>query len=912
MSTIPKPVIVKREPPSQRRHYRLTAPAAVIIDGEQHTTRDWGLGGFAIPYFSDVPLLGETVDVQFLLNFQGFEISFRTQAEIVHRSKNRLGARFIGLREREEALIKYFASAVIGGEMIEVQGALARVDRPVTPAAGLAIPHTSEQQQQHGFRRRFIAAGYIFAGFALGGYLLLTLINFLSRIEVETAVINTGIEQVVSRDVGRVAEVYVRPGAEVLAEQPLLRVEDDQVTQWVATATQDLGTATTRLHEAQGRRALAAKKFQVYQSISSDQLTSAKSEVVALTAERDAAKIEADRVKTLVDEGILAQQNYDQQKAILAGKQGALDLALAELKTVESGASATNNGLMFSANYLVADVASLAAEETAAAEQVRVAEATLRQAQLRQHELVYRAPYAGTVVRTYKSPGMTVDRGEDILILRHGGGERTIDAYLTQNEAAYIRVGARGVAYVPGTGKRYSVEVVEVDRTRGFVKELEAPKSTQPGYNWRGVEDKSAYAKLVFVSPNDNASQQLAGGMPVFVNLPKKRYLSFLALFQHDKNGITRSTTGSSSEGSKDQEPKKKESSGISFNLVPEAAAATHPDATTVVLWPLRSAFIRDPAGLHASKDFVPVRAEVLEEGQKALREPPAPVEALHSSGVSNKDDPSFQATRKAFGDADKFALLAMAYRLSGESKYLDGAKRYVLAWAQVNKPTGEPIDETRLDGFLWGLDLVRSEFNVDEKRQIDAWLERWLVAKRSFSFGRTSDTNNHKTHALKIVVMLDKLLDRSADYQHDLADVEKQLDANLLPNGESIDYQQRDAMHYHIYDLEAWNEIALVTGCCGERIDRAFAFFDNTIKNDSAHVEFAKTTAPIDRRRAEAGFDYAQAKSFDVQDAARAIFSYATLPGRKVDGHLWSAAMEGKSRKNLFYLARFYLWSAN
>jgi len=912
MSTVPKPVIVKREPPSQRRHYRLTAPAAVIIDGIQHTTRDWGLGGFGIPYFGDVPMLGETIDVQFALNFQGFEISFRTQAEIVHRTKNRLGARFVGLREREEALIKYFASAVIGGEMIEVKGALARVDRPVTPAAALAKPHTSEQQQQHGVRRKLIAAGYIVAGVALGGYVLLTLISYLSRVEVETAVINTGIEQVVSRDVGHVAEVYIAPGAEVQAGQPLLRVEDDQVMQWVTTATQDLGTAQTRLHDAQERLALAAKKFRVYQSISSDQLSSAKSQVVALTAERDAAKIEADRVKTLVDEGILAQQNYDQQKAILAGKQGALDHAQADLKTVESGANATNNGLMFSANYLVGDEATLKAEESTAAEQVQVAQATLHQAQLRQQELVYRAPYPGTVVRMYKSPGMTLDRGEQILILRHGDGERTIDAYLTQAEAASIQVGARGLAYVPGTDERYSVEVVEVDRTRGFVKELETPKQTQPGYNWRGAEDKSAYAKLVFVSLNDNARQKLAGGMPVFVNLPKKRYLSFMALFHRDKDATDQRSTGSSKERSKGGEPKKTESSSIFFNLIPQADAATQKVTTEPVLWPSQSVFMRDPMALHVSKDFAATKAEVLEEANKALQEPPAPVETLHSSGVSNKDDPSFQATRKAFGDADKCALLAMAYRLSDQSKYLAGAKRYILAWAQVNKPTGEPIDETRLDGFLWGIDLVRSEFTADEEHQVDAWLERWLAAKRSFSFGRISDTNNHKTHALKILVMLDKLLNRSAAYEVDLGDVKKQLDANLLPNGESIDYQQRDAMHYHIYDLEAWNEIALVTGCCVDRIDRAFAFFDNTLKNDPGHVEFAKTTAPIDQRRAAAGFDYAQAKNFDVHEAARAIFSYATLPGRKVNDDLWRAALEGKARKNLFYLARFYLWSAN
>jgi hypothetical protein len=116
--------------------------------------------------------------------------------------------------------------------------------------------------------------------------------------------------------------------------------------------------------------------------------------------------------------------------------------------------------------------------------------------------------------------------------------------------------------------------------------------------------------------------------------------------------------------------------------------------------------------------------------------------------------------------------------------------------------------------------------------------------------------------------------------------------------------------MHYHIYDLEAWNEIALVTGCCEDRIDRAFAFFETTMRNDPKHVEFAKTTAPIDRKRAEAGFDYATAQPYDTHDAARAIFSYATCSGRKVDRRLWQTAMEGEARKNLFYLARYYVWS--
>jgi len=329
-------------------------------------------------------------------------------------------------------------------------------------------------------------------------------------------------------------------------------------------------------------------------------------------------------------------------------------------------------------------------------------------------------------------------------------------------------------------------------------------------------------------------------------------------------------------------------------------------------LWPSNSLIQQSPNSMKAAKGFEDVRAQIFEEAQKALKQDPSPVETLHSSGVSDKNDPMFLASRKAFGDSDKFALLAVAYRISGNTAYLNGAKRYLLAWAALNKPTGEPIDETRLDGFLWGIDLVRSQLTGSENQQVNAWLERWLDAKHAFHSGSISATNNHNTHFLKIEIMLDKLLGRTQDYNRDLGLIQKQLDANLLSTGESIDYQQRDAMHYHVYDLEAWSEIALVTGCCGERIDRSFLFFENTLATNPNHIEFSNSTAPIDKKRAQAGFDYAQAKTYDVHDAARAIFSYATLSGHKVDDKLWREALDGVNRQNLFYLARFYLWPSN
>ena len=307
--------------------------------------------------------------------------------------------------------------------------------------------------------------------------------------------------------------------------------------------------------------------------------------------------------------------------------------------------------------------------------------------------------------------------------------------------------------------------------------------------------------------------------------------------------------------------------------------------------------------------DFEPVRRRVIEAADRALRMSPSPVEVLRSAGVMDKTSPALVQSRRAFQDADNFALLALAFRRTGKDEYRNAARAILTAWTHVNKPTGNPIDETRLDGFLWGLDLLGPDM---ESHAVRDWLGRWQAAKRNWKFGPNTETNNHKTHHFKILLMLDRLLDQTSDYARDLSEAERHLIVNLAsPDGSSIDYHDRDAMHYHVFDLEAWNEIALVTECCGPAVDRAFGFFEKTVREDPEHIEFANSTAPIDHKRATAGFGYAQPKAYDLRDAAREIFSYATLSGRHVPAELWQEAREGGTHSNLFYEARYYLWRA-
>ena len=361
---------------------------------------------------------------------------------------------------------------------------------------------------------------------------------------------------------------------------------------------------------------------------------------------------------------------------------------------------------------------------------------------------------------------------------------------------------------ISATGKRYTVQVETIDRTAGFLKEMQTPKLQEPAFQWRNIEDRSAYAKLAFVGLSSAERESIGPGLPVSVTFTRKR--AWLP----------------------------------QWFTTAYAASAEKPR-----LWPADSPLFTGARLTDAR--FEPVRRRVIEAADAALQSPPAPLETIHSAGVTDLSSPELQASRRAFQDADNFALLALAYRLTGKPEYESGARRVLAAWARIHRPTGMPIDETRLDPFLWGLDLLGPEARDPA---VTAWLERWESACRAYRFGPVTSTNNHMTHHLKILVMLDRSGSRCGVRQDMLA-VERQRKANLpSTDGKSIDYEQRDAMHYHVFDLEAWLEIALISGCCRESVDSAFQFLARTLAEEPDHVEFARSTAAIDRKRAGSG----------------------------------------------------------
>jgi hypothetical protein len=330
------------------------------------------------------------------------------------------------------------------------------------------------------------------------------------------------------------------------------------------------------------------------------------------------------------------------------------------------------------------------------------------------------------------------------------------------------------------------------------------------------------------------------------------------------------------------------------FNLPVHAEKPCHP-----LLWP-------ENAFHQPSKEVI---ADVKHAAKTALNQPAHPVPTLSSAGQSSLHDEKLLATREGFKDADHAAILALAYALTHEEKYLHKTRDILLAWSAINKPTGHPIDETRLEGMIWAYDLIACDLTQENNQQIKHWFEDMRVKKNEWEFGEKTSKNNHRIHQLKMLLLLDKVLNHPLD----ISNIEKYSRMNIhTETGETVDYQERTALYYHNYVLQPWLSISLISGCCKPSVDAAFDFLSNKILKNDINGEFVQSTAKLDKVRGINGFAYAKKDStFDVSKAAPTILLYYTLHHETPNETLWQIQQQAKPSPWLTFLrVRRELWN--
>jgi len=256
------------------------------------------------------------------------------------------------------------------------------------------------------------------------------------------------------------------------------------------------------------------------------------------------------------------------------------------------------------------------------------------------------------------------------------------------------------------------------------------------------------------------------------------------------------------------------------------------------------------------------------EKADQSLGEDPHPIDTIRSEGLL-EGNPKKTATRSALTDMPKIYALALVYRVSGEAKYLEKVTAYLKAWATQNTPNGDPIDDTNLDNPIEAYDMVKDKLSTADANVVQTWLKRTAEAEINGRHNRPKSgtaTNNWNSHRLKIIGEIAFATGDTALQNYTINGLKKQVEINLNPDGPSTDFVSRDALHYHVYDLEPLLKLAIVlqraTGVnyytwqspSTASIQKSVDWLLPYLNGQKTHPEFVNSTVPFDRARANNG----------------------------------------------------------
>jgi hypothetical protein len=255
-----------------------------------------------------------------------------------------------------------------------------------------------------------------------------------------------------------------------------------------------------------------------------------------------------------------------------------------------------------------------------------------------------------------------------------------------------------------------------------------------------------------------------------------------------------------------------------------------------------------------------------------ALNDAPNPIDTVVSEGHLSTD-PKKINTGRSLRDINKIYSLGIAYKVEHYNAYLKKLAEFLVAWATINLPQGNPINDTKFEDVFFVYDMVKSELSSSDNKTINSWLSK--MADEEIRTGKnkakTTSFNNWNSHRLKVICCIAYILDNAGYKKYIDEELPIQIEKNLLPDGSGFDFHERDALHYHVYTLEPLISLATVlkraTGKdyysyvspSGASIKKSIDFLKPYVTGEKTHGEYVNSKVAFDKKRAdnkEAGFE--------------------------------------------------------
>jgi len=176
-------------------------------------------------------------------------------------------------------------------------------------------------------------------------------------------------------------------------------------------------------------------------------------------------------------------------------------------------------------------------------------------------------------------------------------------------------------------------------------------------------------------------------------------------------------------------------------------------------------------------------------------------------------------------------------------------------------------IDETDLDRVIMAYDLVRDQLPEDIRAKMSSLMRSLATGYRDVQPARPpfNAVNNWPSHRVKLIALSAFSLNDPALTADAERALRAQLDQNVRSDGSTLDFEQRDALHYVVYDLEPLVTAALAAQLHGRHwytlqngsgasLQTALRWLAPYARGERTHEEFARTTIQFDRTRAALG----------------------------------------------------------
>jgi hypothetical protein len=238
----------------------------------------------------------------------------------------------------------------------------------------------------------------------------------------------------------------------------------------------------------------------------------------------------------------------------------------------------------------------------------------------------------------------------------------------------------------------------------------------------------------------------------------------------------------------------------------------------------------------------------------------------------------------------------ALAWRATGDERYLRLVDRFLFAWTTTYQLSLNPIDETNFESLILAYDLTASALPVKTRNAANAFITKLVtgyiadIDKQPRPLAGTY-RNNWQSHRVKLVAMGaftidDRKLINAAQrlYVEHIGD-------NIAPGGSTVDFAERDALHYVTYDLQPLVTAALAArrhnrnwlperAQSGATLAGALNWLTPYALGTRTHEEFVHSSVPFDARRREAGLPGFSGQ-WDAKNSAELFHLAARLDGR-------------------------------